>query len=42
VKRAVAWLKPLVAQAGAVINGFDTAATTILEPQRAVDALMQR
>jgi hypothetical protein len=41
-ERAAAWLKPLVAQAGAVINGFDAAGTTTIEPQRAVDALMRR
>jgi len=41
-ERAAAWLKPLVAQAGAVINGFDTAGTVTIEPQLAVDALMRR
>ena len=41
-ERAAAWLKPLVARAGAVINGFDTAGAAMIEPQRVVDALMQR
>jgi hypothetical protein len=37
--RAVAWLKPLVARAGAVINGADIAGDP---PQAMVDALMRR
>src|SRR6266508_2659633 len=41
-ERAAAWLKPLVARAGAVINGFDNAGTASIDPQQAVDALMQR
>jgi hypothetical protein len=36
--RAVAWLKPLVARAGAVINGADIAGEA---PQATVDALMR-
>jgi hypothetical protein len=38
-ERAVAWLKPLVARAGAVINGGDIAGEP---PQAMVDALMRR
>jgi hypothetical protein len=41
-ERAAAWLKPLVARAGAVINGLDKAATASIDPQQAVDALMRR
>jgi hypothetical protein len=37
-ERAVAWLKPLVARAGAVINGGDIAGEA---PQATVDALMR-
>jgi hypothetical protein len=37
-ERAVAWLKPLIAQAGAVINGADIAEA----PQATVDALMRQ
>ena len=37
-ERAVAWLKPLVARAGAVINGADIAGEA---PQATVDALMR-
>jgi hypothetical protein len=40
-RRAVAWLKPLVARAAAVING-PTAAATSVETQAAVDALFDR
>jgi hypothetical protein len=38
-ERAVAWLKPLIARAGAVINGGDIAGEA---PQVTVDALMRR
>jgi hypothetical protein len=38
-ERAVAWLKPLIARAGAVINGGDIAGEA---PQATVDALMRR
>jgi hypothetical protein len=43
-KRAVGWLKPLVARAGAVINGGGTFGRTgnADTPQAAVDALMRR
>ena len=43
-RRAVEWLKPLVARAGAVINGFDGALDDQDEtrPQDMVDALMRR
>jgi hypothetical protein len=38
-----AWLKPLVARAGAVINGeADLAASNEAQPQAAIDALLQR
>jgi hypothetical protein len=37
-ERAVAWLKPLIARAGAVINGGDIAGEA---PQATVDALMR-
>ena len=37
-ERAVAWLKPLIARAGAVINGADIAGEA---PQATVDALMR-
>jgi hypothetical protein len=40
-RRAVAWLKPLVARAAAVINGTAAAATGI-ETQAAIDALFDR
>jgi hypothetical protein len=43
-RRAVEWLKPLVARAGAVINGADGAlnAQDMAPPQDMVDALMRR
>jgi hypothetical protein len=43
-KRAVGWLKPLVARAGAVINGAGTFGRTGAEdtPQAAVDALLEQ
>jgi hypothetical protein len=42
-QRSAAWLKPLVARAGAVING-ETAAESIVvpTPQAAIDLLMKR
>ena len=41
-QRAAAWLKPLVARAGAVING-ETAAERVVvaSPQSAIDHLMK-
>jgi hypothetical protein len=39
-KRAVGWLKPLVARAGSVINGTATFGRGTVSPQAAVDALM--
>jgi hypothetical protein len=41
-KRAVAWLKPLVARAAAVINGSAAVATTGMGTQAAIDALFDR
>jgi len=41
--RAAAWLKPLVARAGAVINGeTDSGLGTAIVPQAVVDGLMKR
>ena len=41
--RAAAWLKPLVARAGAVINGeTDAGLTQPVSPQAVVDGLMKR
>jgi hypothetical protein len=40
-QRAVAWLRPLVARAGAVING-DAQSTAAPTPQAAADILMRR
>jgi hypothetical protein len=41
--RAAAWLKPLVARAGAVINGeTDAGLGVMVSPQAVVDALMKR
>src|SRR5688572_27177882 len=41
-QRAVAWLKPLVARAAAVINGTTIVAATGMETQAAIDALFDR
>jgi hypothetical protein len=44
-QRAVAWLKPLIARAGAVINGTATAAAgekCRLPPQASIDAIFDR
>jgi hypothetical protein len=40
--RSASWLKPLVAHAGAVINGHDDASRELFAPQAAVDLLMKR
>ena len=42
-ERAAAWLRPLVARAGAVINGeTDTGLDHPVAPQAVVDGLMKR
>jgi hypothetical protein len=41
-RRAVGWLKPLVARAAAVINGTNPATVAVMETQAAVDALFDR
>jgi hypothetical protein len=41
-KRAVAWLKPLVARAAAIINGTNSRAAAIANTQAAIDALFDR
>lgn len=41
-EQALAWLKPLVAQAGAIINGAGARAETKTAPQREVDLIMAK